>query len=1086
MRLKKQIVLMCLALVAFAGLSLLTSSAFALPPQITVGTDCGGIDGQPLTIPITVDDPEDIAGAAFTLEHASALDITVSSNFFTHLQYNQKNTTTLMVAAVRKDGALASASKNIMTLTVRLKAGAAGGSYDINIKPSEITNEEFGYPRSQRIALLTSDVGSPLINVSDFDAGRTVVSGKASFYSDETDSDQDGYSDLQECVNGTDPETPTEPGLEGYNECLDSRVDKQIVELSGPDDVVVGEEFDLDVIYTDDYQTGGINLTVYYDPEMIQYNQSVETPGEIELSFTGPVTETLSFTARQSLGDVLFRVERSTDILFCNLDKTVTIRPDCVAPVINSFTASPASISSGERVTLSWDVAGDENTSVRIDSVFGVPGVSGLSGSTTVNPTSTTTYTLVAQSSCGRDSKSVTVNVSSDPCSRPVINSFSVSPSSISSGGSATIQWSISGATSASITGLGSVSASRGSRQVSPASTTSYTLTATNSCGSVSRSIQLTVGSSNCDPPVINSFTASPASVSKGGETTLSWDISGDSETSVRIIAGVFGGPQISGLKGSTTVTLSEETTYTLIASNSCGQDSKDLTVTISDGCSKPVIERFYADPNPKPAGENAIIYYSVRNADTILLNGGKFGDGQTQSAYSSTITVSPESDTTYTLTAQNSCGTVSLDITLEVLKDCTPPEIVEFYAVPDTIEKGQETTLYWDVKGDAETGVRIVAGAFGGPPISDLKGSVPVRPDSTTTYTLEAKNSCGQTDTRDVTVTVSQDGENGGDDDPVENRPPERPKVLAPGNGDQDVSMSPILEAGDFVDPDGDDHVSTRWQIAKEHALFDEQYLVYDEISDKYLTSIIVPTDMVLETDEVYHWRVLYFDGQAWSSPSESHSFNTTAQGPVYENGIRRENLIPDDHSVKLSEVFADEKGRPVNTYLIKAFASEVKEDLQIGIQSENGAAIRKCGSLEPSKYAGANGDLPEFPYGLIEMTLDVENPGDEARVCIYFSEPIPEGAVWYKFDPNRGEFYNYQNSTSENVVSFSQDRLSVSLRLKDGGFGDLIDRPDGRVIDPGGLVAENSQDPGDDPPTDGGGGGGGGGCFVRTLIGY
>jgi hypothetical protein len=118
--------------------------------------------------------------------------------------------------------------------------------------------------------------------------------------------------------------------------------------------------------------------------------------------------------------------------------------------------------------------------------------------------------------------------------------------------------------------------------------------------------------------------------------------------------------------------------------------------------------------------------------------------------------------------------------------------------------------------------------------------------------------------------------------------------------------------------------------------------------------------------------------------------------------------------------------------------------------------------------------------------MTLDVENPGDEARVCIYFSEPIPEGAVWYKFDPNRGEFYNYQNSTSENVVSFSQDRLSVSLRLKDGGFGDLIDRPDGRVIDPGGLVAENSQDPGDDPPTDGGGGGGGGGCFVRTLIGY
>ena len=77
------------------------------------------------------------------------------------------------------------------------------------------------------------------------------------------------------------------------------------------------------------------------------------------------------------------------------------------APVINTFTASPATVAaSGTPVQLSWTISGTA-TSLSIDS-----GVGPVSGSSrTVNPTATTTYTLTASNSSGDATKSVTVTV---------------------------------------------------------------------------------------------------------------------------------------------------------------------------------------------------------------------------------------------------------------------------------------------------------------------------------------------------------------------------------------------------------------------------------------------------------------------------------------------------------------------------------------------------------------------------------------------------------------------------------------------------------------------------------------------------
>jgi peptidoglycan-associated lipoprotein len=76
---------------------------------------------------------------------------------------------------------------------------------------------------------------------------------------------------------------------------------------------------------------------------------------------------------------------------------------------------------------------------------------------------------------------------------RPVIASFSAEPTTIERGQSSTLSWSINGATDMSIdNGVGAVQ-SRGQRSVSPANTTTYTLTANGPGGSDTRSVTVSV-----------------------------------------------------------------------------------------------------------------------------------------------------------------------------------------------------------------------------------------------------------------------------------------------------------------------------------------------------------------------------------------------------------------------------------------------------------------------------------------------------------------------------------------------------------------------------------------------------------------
>ena len=138
-------------------------------------------------------------------------------------------------------------------------------------------------------------------------------------------------------------------------------------------------------------------------------------------------------------------------------------------PVINSFSTNASSIDFGQTVTLTWSTSNADSVSITPEI-----GTVGTSGSTTVTPGATTTYTLAATGSSGSTvTSSTTINVIPR-----VFPTLSIQQPTIQSGQSTTLAWNAPAAVQVFITGLGNLDAV-GTATVKPDKTTTYDLTAT-------------------------------------------------------------------------------------------------------------------------------------------------------------------------------------------------------------------------------------------------------------------------------------------------------------------------------------------------------------------------------------------------------------------------------------------------------------------------------------------------------------------------------------------------------------------------------------------------------------------------------
>jgi hypothetical protein len=222
---------------------------------LTVGSSSGWVD-ETLTIPISVNNPEGVAGAAFTIVYSSSLTVTVSSDFFDtfYSQFDPLLTTGdpnpdggeygisvfsvtggdditlpavvdsvnyyqplivnpvatgLMVSAARCVPGPAGGPAVLFSLKVKLKVGEPSGKYPIQIIPTELNNTDAGYAAGGETINLVigSDLGQPVesafpILLDDVGYADNVTNGQAEFI---LDSDGDRLSDTLENAGCTDP-----------------------------------------------------------------------------------------------------------------------------------------------------------------------------------------------------------------------------------------------------------------------------------------------------------------------------------------------------------------------------------------------------------------------------------------------------------------------------------------------------------------------------------------------------------------------------------------------------------------------------------------------------------------------------------------------------------------------------------------------------------------------------------------------------------------------------------------------------------------------------------------------------------------
>jgi len=188
-----------------------------------------------------------------------------------------------------------------------------------------------------------------------------------------------------------------------------------------------------------------------------------------------------------------------------------------------------------------------------------------------VSPATSTVYTISATNSAGTVTRSATTTVNSASLPpvgmKPAIIGFS---SNLNSDGTSILSWNVTGANSVSIDqGIGQVNAA-GTRLVSTAAPTVYTLSATNYTGTVYKSVATMVNSTSSigTPAVITDFSSN---LNTDGTSTLSWNVTGANSVSIDQYIGVV------SAVGTMIVSPAAPTVYTLSATWAKGNSTNDI-----------------------------------------------------------------------------------------------------------------------------------------------------------------------------------------------------------------------------------------------------------------------------------------------------------------------------------------------------------------------------------------------------------------------------------------------------------------------------------------------------------------------------
>ena len=288
---------------------------------------------------------------------------------------------------------------------------------------------------------------------------------------------------------------------------------------------------------------------------------------------------------------------------------TVSVIP---VPVISAFIVDATLITAGTSTNLNPDF---NNGVGVVDNGIG----SVTSGATiSVNPTSTTTYTLMVSNNTG---VTVTDEVTVTVVPPPAITSFTTDISSIAVGESANLNAVFTGGSGSIDNTVGDVTSST-PVSVSPVSTTGYILTVTNAAGTAVTEM-VTVNVIN-EAPVINGFNVSPSPTFTNGIATFSWQLNDANDDTLTCMLDADGNGFDDYIINDCTNTTSQNHTFNI-------SDTYTARLTISDGTASPVstslVHRVLPSMSaamsvnaPVVAGERLLFTLTVSNISDNLL----------------------------------------------------------------------------------------------------------------------------------------------------------------------------------------------------------------------------------------------------------------------------------------------------------------------------------------------------------------------------------------------------------------------------------------------------------------------------------
>jgi len=334
-------------------------------------------------------------------------------------------------------------------------------------------------------------------------------------------------------------------------------------------------------------------------------------------------------------------------------------------PRIKTFSASSLIVKRGEKLKFTWETV--------MASVVTLNGAKvALSGSTDVTPTETRPYTyeLTAKNEYGRSQKHIIVSVM--PVPEPRVK-FWVEPQQVEKNQTAVLHWETTGATDVSLNN-GKVGLS-GHQEVNANATQTYTLVAQNEDGKKAESLTLIVVSQTGPPDskLQLSFKATQNTIRRGEGTTLSWNTGTMKDVELR-----QGNqpPEIVTPKGEMKVTPSATTRYILTGYPPTGHSiTKIVNIRVTsnpeatpDTDTRPKVT-FNVQADSIKQGQTTQLIWQVENAKEVQFKAD--GESEKSVAFIGSMQVTPNSTTTYTLSARPEKGpsvqkTVTVSVTSE------------------------------------------------------------------------------------------------------------------------------------------------------------------------------------------------------------------------------------------------------------------------------------------------------------------------------------------------------------------------------------------------------------------------------------